>query len=178
MNTPNGRDEIIAMFGDPVNYDGTQNAVWVEKNIKVIKPPDEWQLYYQLEDRIVPVRGIRVHILLKDVFLTSLEQIWDYAKTVLGSNEDYNQIRAWIHQNRLDVHGGGFNFRKKRDSRSLSLHSFGIAIDWDPLHNPRQKPLSATLPDWWYDIWAANGWTDGRSYKTPDPMHLQFATGA
>lgn len=60
----------------------------------------------------------------------------------------------------------------------VSLHSFGIALDWDPLHNPQKKPLTCTLPNWLYDIWTANGWRDGRQFSSPDPMHLQYATGA
>lgn len=75
--------------------------------------------------------------------------------------------------------GGGYNFRASTgDANNLSLHSYGIAIDWNPLNNPHKKPLAETLPNWWYQIWAQNGWTDGRHFLTPDPMHVQFATGA
>lgn len=79
---------------------------------------------------------------------------------------------------RGSTRGGAFNFRKITGGSRLSLHAYGIAIDWDPEHNPRQKPLKRTLPDWWYEIWGAHGWSDGRRFPTPDPMHVQFATGA
>ena len=33
MRTPHGYDEIKAMFGDPVGFDGTKNPVWMLSNI-------------------------------------------------------------------------------------------------------------------------------------------------
>ena len=96
----------------------------------------------------------------------------------IGGSPSQDAIRDWLHKRRLDLHGGGFNFRKITAGSSLSLHAYGIAIDWDPDHNPRGKPLTKTLPDWWFDIWKNHGWSDGRHFPTPDPMHVQFATGA
>jgi hypothetical protein len=185
MRTPNGRAEIEAMFGNPANADGTLNEAWEGQNIRKIAPPDGWQLFYQ-EDlappargiRLVPVSGIRMHRLLADSFVAVLDDIWEHARAQLGGAASDDAIRNWLHQRRLDQHGGGFNFRKITGGTSLSLHSYGIAIDWDPENNPRRKPLTVTLPDWWFDIWARHGWTDGRHFRTPDPMHVQFATGA
>jgi hypothetical protein len=116
-----------------------------------------------------------MHKLLKEEFQSVLKDIWDYARSQLGSAAADQEILDWLNGLRLDLHGGGYNFRKKRAGRKLSLHSFGIAIDWDPLNNPMGS-ADYTLPDWWYDIWNQHGWTDGRSFK--DPMHVQFATGA
>jgi hypothetical protein len=119
-----------------------------------------------------------MHVLLAANFQEVMTEIWAYAASQMEAPAD-DHIRAWLHAHRLDQTGGGFNFRKSTGATSvLSLHSYGIAIDWDPLHNPHQKPLTHTLPDWWYAIWARHGWTDGRHFHTPDPMHVQFATGA
>jgi hypothetical protein len=179
IKPPNGRQEIEAMFGNPINKDGTLNEAWEEANIRKIAPPDKWQLYYQDDDRgLVPVSGVRMHRLLNDLFVAALDDIWDFARQQIGGRPSDETIRAWLHTNRLDQHGGGFNFRKITGGTKLSLHGYGIAIDWDPDHNPRQKPLNKTLPDWWYEIWGAHGWHDGRRFRTPDPMHVQFATGA
>jgi D-alanyl-D-alanine carboxypeptidase-like protein len=179
MKTPHGRKEIQAMFGDPANRDGTLNEAWEGNNIRKIAPPDKWRLFYQDDKRgVVPVSGIRMHRLLGDVFVAVLDDIWDAARKQIGGSPSDDSIRAWLHTKRLDLHGGGFNYRKITDGKGLSLHSYGIAIDWDPNHNPRQKRLSKTLPDWWFDIWARHGWSDGRHFPTPDPMHVQFATGA
>jgi len=178
MKTPNGLAEIEEVFGDPANSDGTLNEAWEGANIRKVAPPDGWQLFYQSDDGLVQVSGIRMHRLLEDAFQAALDDVWSHVKQELGGSATDDQIRARLHDLRLDQHGGGFNFRKITDGQSLSLHSFGIAIDWDPENNPRKKPLTRTLPDWWYDIWKAHGWSDGRHFPTPDPMHVQFATGA
>jgi hypothetical protein len=178
MKIPNGRAEIEAMFGNPANSDGTLNEAWEGANIRRVAPPDGWRLFYQADTGLVAVSSIRMHRLLEDTFLAVMDDIWNRAAIQLGGVPTDDDIRAWLHQRQLDQHGGGFNFRKITAGSQLSLHAYGIAIDWDPEHNPRKKPLTKTLPDWWYDIWTARGWSDGRRFPTPDPMHVQFATGA
>src|SRR5260370_3348055 len=179
MKTPNGRKEIEDMFGNPANNDGTLNEAWEGANIRKIPTPNGWQLYYQDDNLgLVPVSGIRMHKLLGDVFQATLDDVWDYAKQQLGGSPSGDAIRDWLHQRRLDQHSVGFNFRKITAGTKLSLHAYRIAIDWDADHNPRKKPLTKTLPDWWYAIWAKHGSSDGRRFPTPDPMHVQFATGA
>ncbi len=180
MNTPNGYTEIIQMFGNPANADGSLNHAWEDANIIKVPPPSQWRLFYQSDAiTLIPISGIRMHHLLAGSFITVMQEIWDHAKQLVSATASDDEVRAWLHQNRLDQTGGGFNFRMSTgDTSKLSLHSFGIAIDWDPLHNPHKKPLTKTLPDWWYDIWNRNGWSDGRHFKKPDPMHVQFATGA
>ena len=178
MKTPNGRKEIEAMFGNPAKSDGNLNEAWEGENIRKIPPPDGWHLFYQDDHAVVPVSGIRMHKLLEDVFHGVLDDVWNFAKDQIGGSPSQDAIRDWLHKRRLDLHGGGFNFRKITAGSKLSLHAYGIAIDWDPDHNPRGKPLTKTLPDWWFDIWKNHGWSDGRHFPTPDPMHVQFATGA
>lgn len=178
MDTPNGRKEIVELFGNPANSDGTVNEAWEGANIRKVAPPDGWQLFYQEDTKLTRISGIRMHRLLEDSFVAVLDDVWDFAKNQIGDGASDDAIRDWLHKRRLDQTAGGFNFRKITAGKSLSLHSFGIAIDWDADHNPRGKPMKKTLPDWWYDIWKAHGWSDGRHFPTPDPMHVQFATGA
>jgi hypothetical protein len=179
LQTPDGRAAIETMFGNPANLDGTLNEAWEGANIRKVAPPDGWQLFYQDDHAgLVTVSGIRIHRLLEDVFQAVLDDVWSHAKAEIGGQPSTDAIRDWLHLQRVDQHGGGFNFRKITAGRQLSLHSYGIAIDWDPDHNPRKKPLSGSLPSWWYDIWNRHGWSDGRHFPTPDPMHVQFATGA
>jgi hypothetical protein len=178
MKPPHGRKEIEAMFGNPAGSNGHVNPHWEDQNIRKIAPPDGWLLYYQDSGKLTPVTGIRMHVLLADSFHAVLSDVWAYAKKQIGGNPSTAKIQAWIHNLRLDQHCGGYNYRPITGGSKLSLHSYGIAIDWDADHNPRKKPLTKKLPDWWYDIWNAHGWSDGRTYATPDPMHVQFATGA
>lgn len=180
METPNGYNEIQQLFGNPANTDGSKNLAWEMANITTVSAPGGWKLFHQNDaDSLVPVRGIRIHRLLADSFINAMDEIWTFAKEQLTGTVSDDDVLEWLHSHRLDQTGGGYNFRKSTGNKTkLSLHSYGIAIDWDPIHNPHQKPLTQTLPDWWYDIWARHGWTDGRHFKTPDPMHVQFATGA
>ena len=179
LKTPHGYPGINAQFGNPAGPDGKVNPAWEAANIILVKPPGGWKFFYQDTGRIVPTSGIRIHRLLQDSFNAVLNDIWQHAIAELGGNPTDDQVRDWLHNLRLDITGGGYNFRASTgNAGNLSLHSYGIAIDWDPLHNPHQRPLTVTLPDWWFDIWAAHGWTDGRHFGKPDPMHVQFATGA
>jgi hypothetical protein len=178
MRTPNGRNEIKAVFGNPAKADGHLNEAWEAENIRRVPPPGGWKFFYQDDHGPVPVSGIRVHRLLADNLVLVLDDIWDHAKAEIGAGATDDKIRAWLHERRLDLHGGGFNFRPITGGSDVSMHGFGIAIDWDPAHNPRKKPLTFTLPEWWYEIWKKHGWSDGRHFTTPDPMHVQFATGA
>ena len=178
MKAPHGRIEIEQMFGNPARSDGTPNEEWESENIRNVPPPDGWQLFYQADGELVLSSGIRIHKLLDDSFQAILNDIWGAARRRAGVLASNDAIRAWLHERRLDQHGGGFNFRKITGGNELSLHAYGIAIDWDPNNNPRQKPIMRTLPDWWYEIWRVHGWTDGRRFSIPDPMHVQFGTGA
>lgn len=178
MDTPNGRTEIEATFGNPANPDGTLNHAWQTANIRTVAPPVGWKLFFQSNTGPVPTRGISIHRLLQDSFIAAMNDIWNHAKQDAGADATDDDVRALLHSLRLDLTGGGFNFRPITGGHQLSLHSFGIAIDWDPLNNPRGNPLTFTLPFWWYDIWKSHGWSDGRHLPTPDPMHIQFATGA
>jgi hypothetical protein len=176
-HTPNGRNEIEEMFGRPNNNDGTLNEGWEQENIKLIAPPAGWQLYFQGDHGSTPVPGIRIHRKLAESFQQVLTAIWNRVKADLGGNASETDIRKRIHDLRLDQHSGGFNFRVIHGTSKLSLHSYGIAIDWDADNNP-QGHSSHTLPNWWYEIWNNRGWSDGRHFDNPDPMHVQFATGA
>jgi hypothetical protein len=178
LHPPNGRNEIQQMFGKPNNNDGTLNEAWESQNIRHVTPPTGWQLYYQDDDHgPVPVSSIRIHRKLEESFRSVLTAVWNHAQVQLGGTPSDSAIRQWLHERRLDQHSGGFNFRSIHGTSRLSLHSYGIAIDWDADHNP-QGHSTHSLPDWWYDIWRNNGWSDGRHFSNPDPMHVQFAAGA
>ena len=177
METPNGLSEIKALFGNPVGPNGGLDPAFENHNIISYEPPANWRLFFQGNRQIIP-RNPRIHRLLAPSLTGVLNDVWDFAKEQLGAAATEEEVRNWLHEKRLDLHGGGFHFRNKRDSASISLHSFGIAIDWDPNHNPQQRPLTKTLPDWWYSVWADHGWTYGRRFRPePDPMHVQFAKG-
>ena len=80
----------------------------------------------------------------------------------------------------LDLFGGSLNVRKMRGGSSYSMHSWGIAIDFDPERNQlkwgRDKArLAKPDAETFWRIWEDEGWLSlGRS-RNYDWMHVQAA---
>jgi hypothetical protein len=80
----------------------------------------------------------------------------------------------------LDLFGGCLNVRKMRGGNSWSMHSWGIAIDFDPERNPlkassKTARLAKADATAFWKIWEAEGWLSlGRS-RNFDWMHVQAA---
>lgn len=80
----------------------------------------------------------------------------------------------------LDLYGGSLNVRKMRGGSAYSMHSWGIAIDFDPEHNQlrwgRDRARMAR-PDCapFLDIWESEGWISLGRERNYDWMHVQAA---
>ncbi|WP_218135301.1 M15 family metallopeptidase [Parasphingopyxis sp. CP4] len=107
------------------------------------------------------------------------EKAHDSAARALARIRDHygdTQLRALG----LDLFGGCLNIRKMRGGRSLSMHSWGIAIDFDPAHNAlrwgRDRARMAG-PDHavFLDIWESEGWISLGRERNYDWMHIQAA---
>lgn len=74
----------------------------------------------------------------------------------------------------LKTWDGCFNIRKKRGLSSMSLHSWGIAIDVNAFENGlRQEPkLSARFVKCFTD----NGFVWGGTWRRKDGMHFEIAS--
>lgn len=80
----------------------------------------------------------------------------------------------------IDLFGGCFNVRKMRGGERWSMHSWGIALDFDPARNGlRSKRHTARLarPDCepFWEIWEAEGWVSLGRTRDFDWMHVQAA---
>lgn len=80
----------------------------------------------------------------------------------------------------LDLFGGSLNVRKMRGGSAFSMHSWGIAIDFDPERNQlRWGPDRARLakPDalTFWRIWEDEGWVSLGRARGFDFMHVQAA---
>lgn len=80
----------------------------------------------------------------------------------------------------LDLFGGSLNVRKMRGGSRYSMHSWGIAIDFDPERNQLRwkKPkarlsLDDVIPFW--ECWENEGWIALGRERNFDWMHVQAA---
>jgi hypothetical protein len=107
------------------------------------------------------------------------EKVADSATRVLGkalAHYGMDQLSAL----KLDVTGGCFNDRVMKGGSRPSMHSWGIAIDFDPDHNQlrwgREKAwLARTACRPFLDFWEEEGWISLGRERNFDWMHVQAA---
>lgn len=81
---------------------------------------------------------------------------------------------------RLDLFGGSLNVRKMRGGSSWSMHSWGIALDFDPERNQLKwgkdrAEFAKPEYDFWNKAWEAQGAIGLGRARNYDWMHYQFA---
>jgi hypothetical protein len=109
------------------------------------------------------VKTARVHEKSTESLLRVLNSIgssYDKARGIMEEAEDY---------------GGIYNFRNKRGANTLSLHSWGVAIDLDADDNSFRDtwPIRADMPIEIMECFAAEGWTSAGAFWGYDAMHHQ-----
>lgn len=80
----------------------------------------------------------------------------------------------------LDLFGGSLNVRVMRGGSAYSMHSWGIAIDFDPARNQlkwgRDKArLAKPDAEEFWKIWESEGWVSLGRAANRDWMHVQAA---
>jgi hypothetical protein len=85
-----------------------------------------------------------------------------------------------IKELKLDLFGGCYNERPIRGGTKWSMHSWGIAVDFDPDRNKldwgRDKAAFAGREyDKWFEFWEAEGWVSLGRDRNYDWMHVQAA---
>ena len=139
-------------FGKPGN----------EASLVSILPP--YPLYFEGQQ----VRSIRVHQLIAPHVQKALSEVLEH----YGLEE--------IHRLGLDVYGGSYAYRATTSGKSLSMHAWGIALDFAPeanaysMRRPRAS-LSAEACRPWWEIWESHGAVSLGRKCDYDWMHLQFA---
>jgi hypothetical protein len=142
----------VSIFGKPGD----------ESNLVNIKPA--YQLYYCGK----AVKTIRVHKVIAPNVEAALKEILAH----YGLDE--------IKRLGLDQYSGSYNYRKSTGASSLSMHAWGIALDFAAEKNTytMKKPqASLSHPDCnkWWEIWEKHGAVSLGRECNYDWMHLQFA---
>lgn len=156
-----GKADMNAFYGNPdVNNDGAADLDWQAKNLTMIAAP--YMMFYGGKQ----VRNITVNRRCADSLLRCL--------TVIG--DEFSALERAQYQ--LDQFGGVYNFRKKRGSAGLSIHSWAAAIDLAPAINAfgvKYGTVQNMMPRRVVDIFAAESWVWGGPWSKPDAMHFQAA---
>lgn len=144
------------------------SAAWEAQNLTYVVAP--FRMFYAGKPLS---RGMKVHKHCADSTDRIMQALWRAAR------QEQDTIDEWG----MSIYGGGHVFRLMTGGRSLSMHSYGCALDFDPPRNgwkdrtPRFRQFPAVL-----DAFAREGWKwggdwdgDGRSddERYCDGMHWQ-----
>ena len=146
------QSEVPSFFGAP----GVNQITYT--------PPYQFYLY----DTQQKVRSISIHAKV----VQSLDRVLSAVLAHYGANR--------IHDLHLDRYFGALNVRKMRGGNSWSMHSWGIAIDFDASRNQlrwgREKAILAKpVYDEWWKMWEREGWVSLGRERNYDWMHVQAA---
>jgi hypothetical protein len=72
----------------------------------------------------------------------------------------------------LHTYDGCFNIRRMKGGNSLSVHSWGLAVDFNAAENPYGGQV--TFSDEFIRCFADAGFEAGALWRTPDGMHFQL----
>jgi len=76
-----------------------------------------------------------------------------------------------IHE--LKTYDGCWNVRKKRGINAYSIHSWGLALDFNALLNPLGGPCHFSQA--FLEVWRRHGWVCGADWSgRKDAMHFQY----
>lgn len=153
--------------------------------------PATWPRQADVETRFGPIAANQSRLLLP----LPLKLAWDPSKAVKSlliheavhdsARRCFERIAdAYDEDARrragIDLFGGCFNVRKMRGGDRWSMHSWGIAIDFDPEHNGLRSTRSTARlaqPDCetFWRIWEDEGWISLGRTRDFDWMHVQAA---
>lgn len=155
------REDLNDFYGNPdVNGDGQPDPSWEAQALTYIVPP--YPMFWSWSPQ--PVRKLRCHRKVAESLLRVL--------TNIGSCF----TKEYIASHHLDQCGGCYNFRLIRGGNSLSLHSYGAAIDLAPLQNllgvAYDEP-KGMMPMGVVHLFKQEGWVWGGLWKRGDAQHFQ-----
>jgi len=110
---------------------------------------------------------------------TCHEKVADSIVRVLDRVLDHYGSEQYIDLG-MDLWAGCLNVRKMRGGNNYSMHSWGIAIDWDSARNQlkwgsQRANFANPMYDEWWKIWEDEQWTSLGRATNRDYMHVQRA---
>lgn len=108
-----------------------------------------------------------------------------HTKVIDSAGRAFAEIASTYNDNErrdlgLDLFGGSLNVRRMRGGSRYSMHSWGIAIDFDPIRNqlkwkrPQARLSHADAVPFW-QAWEREGWVSLGRERNFDWMHVQAA---
>lgn len=180
---PHGLAAVNALYGNPRGTAGRVNPEWYAASITMMPLPYPMRLAWDTDNE---VRRIAVHRLCVPDLTAILQDIYNHCRLEAKQRFGYEHDTAFYDVKTLgilgfyglDLYGGAFNYRLKRGGSSLSLHSWGIAIDIDPERNG-MGDTTPNMPAFAVNAFERRGWYWGGHWtgRGCDGMHFQRATG-
>lgn len=167
-----------AYYGNPALPSGKLDPKWEAANLVRVEFP--WRAVLAWDTKVT-VKSARIHRLCAPSLERVLAAIWEAAQRVGGGSKGLattpGSAQAVIEHWGMHLYGGGFEFRPVRGGKTLSSHSWGCAIDFDPVRNSYgdTTPNFANVPEV-LAAFAAEGWVWGGPWRPKaDGMHWQAA---
>lgn len=151
-----------AFYGNPRGQGDGVSQSWYAANVTHVRCP--WALHMDA----ITLHDIEIHRKCVDSLTRVLGNIWDAA------GRDQAKIEAMHY----DRYSGSFNYRNKRGGSTLSMHSYGAAIDWDSEENQQHSQKHLFQSDSLLIVkFKEEGWICGLDWSAGsiDPMHVQAA---
>jgi hypothetical protein len=165
------QSQCDAFYGNPRGRNGTSSDSWKARNLIFIKVP--FKMITAWDGK--PVTRLHIHKKCAASLSGVLEKIW------VASGRSQAKINEWG----VNKFGGTFAFRTMRGGSSLSMHSWGCAIDFDPARNGLGDYTPILTPSHPVALaFKSEGWTHGADWngnqkvmdeRRPDAMHFQAA---
>ena len=182
---PDGYTEIISVYGNPAGRNGNVNPVWEQQNIVKFYPPYPF-VYVHDDGSVSHVPYFRVHKLIVPDLTRILGSVMQAARLAVKKNDGDGHATAYydarvlqtLAEHRCNVFSGSFNYRPKRGQSVPSVHSFGVALDFDADHNAFGAQ-EGTLPDCFIMEFTDAGWVWGGLWQgaNKDWMHFERCQG-
>lgn len=148
------QSECLHLFGSPLE------AGFGARNIVSVAPP------FPMRMGGLAISRIQINKIAADSLKRVLARVWD------ESGHDPKTIAA-VH---ADQFSGSWVVREMRGLRAMSMHAYGLAVDFDAAHNalgdatPFFKPGNLLVRSF-----VDEGWTWGGAWSRCDAMHFQYA---